>query len=67
MRKIFDMSPSLMGYNMKDGREINNARTPEMCITKFVNMNREMKHYKKVQTIAEGNEMANANINLFKI
>tara|TARA_R110000824_G_scaffold5440_6_gene25167 strand:- start:18359 stop:18532 length:174 start_codon:yes stop_codon:yes gene_type:complete len=56
----------MMGYDMKDGREINNARTPEMGITKLVNMKREMKRYKKVQMIAEGNEMANANIDLFK-
>lgn len=66
MRKIFDMSPSMMGYDMKDGREINNARTSEMGITKLVNMKKEMKRYKKVQMIAEGNEMARANIDLFK-
>ncbi len=66
MRKIFDMSPSVMGYDMKDGRQINNARTPEMGITKLVNMKKEMKRYKKVQMIAEGNEMARANIDLFK-
>jgi len=37
-----------------------------MGITKLVNMKKEMKRYKKVQMIAEGNEMARANIDLFK-
>ena len=55
-----------MGYDMKDGRLMNNAPQPEMGITKLVNMKKAMKRANKVRMIAEGNELANANIDLFK-
>ncbi len=56
----------MMGYDMKDGRLMNNAPQPEMGITKLVNMKKAMKRANKVRMIAEGNELANANIDLFK-
>ncbi len=64
--KSFPMPPSMMGYDMKDGRLMNNAPQPEMGITKLVNMKKAMKRANKVRMIAEGNELANANIDLFK-
>jgi len=51
---------------MKFGREINRRPTSEMGITKLARMKKEMKRYGKVQMMAEAQEMANANINLFK-
>lgn len=56
----------MMGYDMKDGRLMNNAPQPEMGITKLVNMKKAMKRANKVRMIAEGNELAKANIDLFK-
>lgn len=53
-------------YTIKNGRLINNAPELEMGITKAARMRREMKRAKKVRMIAEGNELANANIDLFK-
>jgi hypothetical protein len=64
--KSFPIPPSMMGYDMKDGRLMNNAPQPEMGITKLVNMKKAMKRANKVRMIAEGNELANANIDLFK-
>ena len=40
--------------------------SPEMGITKLAQMKASAKRYKKVQMIAEGNELAKANIDLFK-
>jgi len=51
---------------MKDGRLINNAPSPEMGITKLAKMRAAIKRGEKVRMIAEGNELANANIDLFK-
>jgi hypothetical protein len=53
-------------YTIKNGRLINNAPELEMGITKAARMRKEMKRAKKVRMIAEGNELANANIDLFK-
>jgi hypothetical protein len=65
MRK-FNIPPSMQGYKVEDGRLINMAPSPEMGITKLAQMRAQAKRYDKVQMIAEGNELANANINLFK-
>jgi len=62
----FKIPPSMMGYEVKDGRLINMAPSPEMGITKLAQMKASAKRYKKVQMIAEGNELAKANIDLFK-
>ena len=62
----FNIPPSMQGYEVKDGRLINMAPSPEMGITKLAQMRASAKRYEKVQMIAEGNELANANINLFK-
>jgi hypothetical protein len=55
-----------MGYTIKDGRLINMAPSSEMGITKLAQMRKDIKRAKKVRMIAEGNELANANIDLFK-
>jgi len=55
-----------MGYTIKDGRLINMAPSPEMGITKLAQMREGIKRAKKVRMIAEGNELASANIDLFK-
>lgn len=62
----FNIPPSMQGYEVKDGRLINMAPSPEMGITKLAQMRASAKRYNKVQMIAEGNELANANIDLFK-
>ena len=62
----FRITPEEMGYTIKDGRLVNMAPSPEMGITKLAQMREGMKRAKKVRMIAEGNELANANIDLFK-
>jgi len=62
----YRMTPEQMGYTIKDGRLINMAPSPEMGITKLAEMREGIKRAKKVRMIAEGNELANANIDLFK-
>jgi len=62
----FRITPEQMGYTIKDGRLVNMAPSPEMGITKLAQMREGMKRAKKVRMIAEGNELANANIDLFK-
>jgi phage-related tail fiber protein len=62
----FRMTPEEMGYTIKDGRLINMAPSPEMGITKLAEMREGIKRAKKVRMIAEGNELANVNIDLFK-
>ena len=42
------------------------APSPRMGITELADMKNAAKRYKKVQMIAEGNELARANIDLFK-
>ena len=54
------------GLGMIDGREVNMRPTAEMGITKLARMKKERKRYDKVQMMAEAQELANANINLFK-
>ena len=56
----------MQGYKVEDGRLVNMAPSPEMGITKLAQMRAQAKRYDKVQMIAEGNELANANIDLFK-
>ena len=62
----FKIPPSIQGYEVKDGRLINMAPSPRMGITELADMKASAKRYKKVQMIAEGNELARANIDLFK-
>ena len=64
--KPFSIPPSMMGYEVKGGRLINEAPSPEMGIQKLSMMKKAKKRFDKVQMIAEGNELANANIDLFK-
>jgi len=59
MRKIFNVSPSLMGYDMKDGRMVRTAPCPEMGLTKLANLKKEMKRAKKIDMIAEGVRLGN--------
>ena len=56
----------MQGYKVEDGRLVNMAPSPEMGITKLAQMRAQAKRYDKVQMIAEGSELANANIDLFK-
>jgi hypothetical protein len=65
MRKL-NIPPSMQGYKVEDGRLINMAPSPEMGITKLAQMRANAKRYDKVQMIAEGNELSQANIDLFK-
>ena len=60
------MKNYMYGLGMMDGREVNLRPQPEMGISKLARMKKEMKRYNKVQMMAEAQEMANANINLFK-
>lgn len=53
-------------YTIKDGRLINNAPDSEMGIVKAARYRKMVKRAEKVRMIAEGNELAKANINLFK-
>ncbi len=53
-------------YTMKNGRLINNAPDSEMGIVKATRLKKMMNRAEKVRMIAEGNELAKANINLFK-
>jgi len=62
----FRITPEEMGYTIKDGRLVNMAPSPEMGITKLAQMRASAKRYEKVQMIAEGNELSQANIDLFK-
>lgn len=62
----FRITPEEMGYTIKDGRLVNMAPSPEMGITKLAQMRDGIKRAKKVRMIAEGNELASANIDLFK-
>lgn len=62
----YRMTPEEMGYTLKDGRLINMAPSSEMGITKLAEMREGIKRAKKVRMIAEGNELAQANIDLFK-
>ena len=54
------------GLEIKNGRLINNRPDPVMGICKAAQMRKEMKRAKKVRMIAEGNELANANIVIYK-
>ncbi len=53
-------------YTIKNGRLINNAPECEMGITKAARMRKQIKTAEKVRMIAEGNELAKANVSLFK-
>ena len=53
-------------YTIRNGRLINNAPDLESGISKAARLRQEVKREKKVRMIAEANELANANINLFK-
>ena len=45
----FNIPPSMQGYEVKDGRLINMAPSPEMGITKLAQMRASAKRYEKVQ------------------
>lgn len=60
------MKNYMYGLDMMDGREVNLRPPAEMGISKLARMKKQMKRYDKVQMMAEAQEMANANINLFK-
>jgi len=62
----FNIPPSMMGYEVKNGRLINEAPDTETGIQKAARMKKAIKRFDKVQMIAEGNELANANIDLFR-
>ena len=53
-------------YTIKDGRLINNAPQLESGISRAARMKKERKRAEKVRMIAEGNELANANIDMFR-
>jgi hypothetical protein len=61
-----DYGKPMNDYTIKNGRLINNAPECEMGITKAARMRKQMKRAEKVRMIAEGNELAESNINLFK-
>ena len=46
---------------------MNEAPSPIMGIQKMAMLKKSLKRSEKVQMIAEGNELANANIDLFSI
>ncbi len=54
------------GLTIKNGRLINDRPDSETGIAKLARQKKELKRAEKVRMIAEGNELANANINLFK-
>jgi len=62
-RKI---TPKDLGFDVENGRLINNSKDPVCGITRAAKMRKEIKRAEKVRMIAEGNELANANIDLFK-
>lgn len=64
--KHMSIPPSMMGYKVEGGRLINEAPELVTGIDKAVMLKRAMKRADKVRMIAEGNELANANIDLFK-
>jgi hypothetical protein len=53
-------------YTIKNGRLINNAPDSEMGIVKAARLKKMMNRAEKVRMIAEGNELAKANLDLFK-
>ena len=63
---IFVKKRIMDGLEMKFGREINMRPDSRMGIAKLADMKRMQKRFNKVRMIAEGNEMAIANIDLFK-
>jgi hypothetical protein len=65
MKKI-SVPPSMMGYTVMDGRLINESPEPVMGLSKMAQTRKAMKRAEKVRMIAEGNELAEANIDLFK-
>lgn len=60
------MKDYIQGLGMLDGREINIRPNSEMGLSKMARMRKQLKRYDKVQMMAEAQELANANINLFK-
>ena len=63
---IKNIPPSMMGYEVRTGRLVNDAPATETGIQKAARMKKSIRRFDKVQMIAEGNELANANIDLFK-
>ena len=53
------------GLDMYKGREINNRTDSVIGLAKIAKARKERKRAEKVRMIAEGNELANSNINLF--
>lgn len=54
------------GLEMYKGREINSREDSVIGIAKIAKARKERKRAEKVRMIAEANELANSNINLFK-
>jgi len=54
------------GLTIKNGRLINDRPDSETGIAKAARIKKQLDRAEKVRMIAEGNELANANINLFK-
>lgn len=61
MNKLKDM-----GFTVKGGRLINDSPDQMTGIERVAKFKKEIKRAEKVRIIAEGNELANANIDLFK-
>ena len=55
-----------MGFDVEGGRLINKSENQMTGIQKAARLKKAMKRAEKVRMIAEGNELANANIDLFK-
>ena len=55
-----------MGFDVEGGRLINKSENQMTGIQKAARLKKAMKRAEKVRMIAEGNELAKANIDLFK-
>tara|TARA_Y100000356_G_scaffold133443_1_gene140540 strand:- start:660 stop:863 length:204 start_codon:yes stop_codon:yes gene_type:complete len=61
-----NIKPSELGFKVEKGRLINDSKEPISGISKAAKMRKAMKRAEKVRMIAEGNELAKANLDLFK-
>ncbi len=53
-------------YTIQNGRLVNNAQPLESGISQASRLKKNRERAEKVRMIAEGNELAKANIDLFK-
>ena len=56
----------MRGLKVTKGRLINDRPEPEIGLSKMARMRKDLKRAEKGRIIAEGNELAKANIDLFK-